>query len=102
MEQTIPHHQIGRIILEQDLIGSRFNYGTVIPRSTTSRDSAISFWGIGASGQKDNTDPGAGYGGSVGTSRDPLDCFFGIPDPKTAQQILEKKMYRPAPGMTKD
>ena len=97
VEQTIPHHHIGRVILEQDLIGSRFNYGTVIPRSTTSRHPAISFWGIEISGQKDNADPGTGSEGSIGTSRDPLDCFFGIPDPKTAQRILEKMISRPAP-----
>ena len=102
VEQTIPHHQIGRVILEQDLIGSRFNYGTVIPRSTTSRHAAISFWGIEISGQKDPAGPGTGSEGSIGTSRDPLDCFFGIPDPKTAQRILEKMMYRPAPGIIKD
>ena len=96
VEQTIPHHHIGRVILEQDLIGSRFNYGTVIPRSTTSRHPAISFWGIEISGQKDNADPGTGSEGSIGTSRDPLDCFFGIPDPKTARRILERMISRPA------
>ena len=96
VEQTIPHHHIGRVILEQDLIGSRFNYGTVIPRSTTSRHPAISFWGIEISGQKDDADPGAGSEGSIGTSRDPLDCFFGIPDPKTARRILERMISRPA------
>jgi membrane protein YdbS with pleckstrin-like domain len=96
VEQTIPHHHIGRVILEQDLLGSRFNYGTVIPRSTTSRHPAISFWGIEIAGQKDNADPGAGSEGSIGTSRDPLDCFFGIPDPKTARRILERMISRPA------
>jgi len=96
VEQTIPHHHIGRVILEQDLIGSRFNYGTVIPRSTTSRHPAISFWGIEISGQKDNADPGTGSEGSIGTSRDPIDCFFGIPDPKTARRILERMISRPA------
>ena len=96
VEQTIPHHHIGRVILEQDLIGSRFNYGTVIPRGTTSRHPAISFWGIEIAGQKNDADPGAGSEGSIGTSRDPLDCFFGIPDPKAAQRILERMISRPA------
>jgi membrane protein YdbS with pleckstrin-like domain len=96
-EQTIPHHHIGGVIFEQDLIGSRFNYGTVIPQSTASRNAAFSFWGIVTSERKDNADPGAGNGGSIGTSRDPLDCFFGIPDPKTARQILERMMDRPVP-----
>jgi len=97
VEQTIPFHQIGGVTFEQGPIGSRYNYGTVIPRSTTSRNESILFRWIGAFGQNDNADPGTGPGGSIGTSRDPLDCFYGIPDPKTAQQILEKMIYRPAP-----
>jgi membrane protein YdbS with pleckstrin-like domain len=96
VEQTIPHHHIGRVILEQGPIGTRFNYGTVIPRSTTSRTPAISFWGIGISGQNIPSDPNAASEGSIGESRDPRDCFFGIPDPKTARQVLERMITRPA------
>jgi membrane protein YdbS with pleckstrin-like domain len=98
VEQTIPHHRIGRVIFEQGLIGSRFNYGTVIPQSTTSRDVPPLFgWIIALSGLKDTAVPGTGSGGSIGTSRDPLDCLFGIPDPKNARYIIEKMMHRPAP-----
>jgi membrane protein YdbS with pleckstrin-like domain len=96
VEQTIPHHHIGRVILEQGPIGSRFNYGTVIPRSTTSRHPAISFRGIGISGQNNPAGPSAASEGSIGESRDPLDCFFGIPDPKSAQRILERMITHPA------
>ena len=100
-EQTIPHHRIARVIFEQGLIGSRFNYGTVIPRNTTSRDEPLWFgWIMALFVQNNNAVPGDGSGGTIGTSRDPLDCFFGIPDPKTAQQILEKMMHRPAPPST--
>jgi membrane protein YdbS with pleckstrin-like domain len=92
VEQTIPHQRIARVIFEQDLIGSRFNYGTIIPRSTASDKEAIPFgWLIGL-GQNDSAGTGSG---SIGTSRGPLDCLFGIPDPKTAREIIEKMMKRP-------
>jgi membrane protein YdbS with pleckstrin-like domain len=84
VEQTLPHHRISMVSFEHDLIGSRFNYGTVIPQSSTSRDGAVS------------SDTGAGYAGSAGASRDPLASLFGIPDPKAAQRIIESRMNRPA------
>ena len=92
VEQTIPHYRIARVIFEQDLIGARFNYGTVIPRSTASDKEAIPFGWLIALGQNDNAGPGTG---STGASRGPLDCLFGIPYPETARQIIEKLMERP-------
>ncbi len=35
VEQVIPHARIGGVIREEDLLGSRSGYGTVIPRSIT-------------------------------------------------------------------
>jgi membrane protein YdbS with pleckstrin-like domain len=97
-EQTIPHHRIGRVIFEQGLIGTRFNYGTVIPQSTSTRDvPPLIGWILALSGLKGNAVPGDGSGGTIGTSRDPLDCLFGIPDPKNARYILERMIQRPAP-----
>jgi membrane protein YdbS with pleckstrin-like domain len=99
VEQTIPHHRIGRVIFEQGPVGSRFNYGTVIPQSTSSQEgSIVPGWIMALSGLKGNAVPGTGSAGSIGTSRDPLDCLFGIPDPKNARYILEKMMHRPAPS----
>lgn len=96
-EQAIPHHRIAGVIFEQGLIGSRFNYGTVIPQNTNSGDESILFgWIMALSGLKGNAVPGNGSGSTIGTSRDPLDCFFGIPDPKNARYILERKIQRPA------
>jgi membrane protein YdbS with pleckstrin-like domain len=96
-EQTILHHRIARVIFEQGPFGSRFNYGTIIPQSTSARDVPPLFgWILALSWLKDNNVPGTGSGGSIGTSRDPLDCLFGIPDPKNARYILEKMMHRPA------
>jgi membrane protein YdbS with pleckstrin-like domain len=91
VEQGIPHHRIGSVIFEQGIIGSRFNYGTIIPRSTASDKETIPFGWLGGLGQNTNTGPG---GGSIGTSRGPLDCLSGIPDPKTALQLIETMIYR--------
>lgn len=85
VEKNLLYHRISRVTFEQDLIGSRFNYGTVIPQGSASRDEGAS------------SDTGAGYAGSTGAFRDPLDCLFGILDPKTAQRIIERMMTRPSP-----
>jgi len=88
-EHMIPHHQIGRIVFEQDFLGAMYNFGTLIPLSMTRWGEETSFRGIGATGQKDNLGVGIGFAtGRVEGSRYPLDCLYGIPDPKKAQKIL--------------
>jgi len=88
-EHMIPHHQIGRIVFEQDFLGAMFNYGTLIPQSITRWGAETSFRGIGATGQKDNIGLGIGYAtGREEGSRYPLDCLYGISDPKKAQKIF--------------
>jgi hypothetical protein len=88
-EHMIPHHQIGRIVLEQDFLGTMFNYGTLIPQSMTRWGAETSFRGIGATGQKDNLGLGIGFAtGREEGSRYPLDCLYGIADPKKAQKIF--------------
>jgi hypothetical protein len=94
-EHMIPHHQIGRIVFEQDFLGTMFNYGTLIPQSMTPWGAETSFRGIGATGQKDNLGLGIGFAtGRVEGSRYPLDCLYGIPDPKKAQKILTGLLSR--------
>jgi hypothetical protein len=94
-EHMIPHHQIGRIVFEQDFFGARFNYGTLIPQSMTRWGAETSFRGVGATGQKDNFGVGIGFAkGREEGSRYPLDCLYGIPDPKTAQKILTELICR--------
>jgi len=88
-EHMIPHTQIGRIVFEQDFFGRMYNYGTIIPHSMTRWGAETSFRTIGASGQKDNFGVGIGFAkGREEGSRYPLDCLYGIPDPKVAQNIL--------------
>ncbi len=96
-EHLVPHHQIGRIVLEQDLFGRMFNYGTVIPQSISRWGAETSFRGVGASGQKDNLGAMIGFfKGREEASRNPLDCFFGIPAPGKAQEIMKTLMIRSA------
>ncbi len=92
-EHMIPHLQIGRVVMEQDPLGSLFNYGTVIPQSSTRWGSETSFRGVGATGQKDSLLAGIGFARSrEEASRYPLDCLFGISNPGRAQKILERFM----------
>ncbi|MGB7788434.1 SHOCT domain-containing protein [Methanoregula sp.] len=94
-EHMVPYDQIGRIVFEQDFLGTMFNYGTLIPQSMTRWGQEISFRGIGATGQKDNFGAGIGYAkGREEGSRYPLDCLYGIRDPKKAQAILTELICR--------
>jgi membrane protein YdbS with pleckstrin-like domain len=95
-EHLIPHCQIGRIVLEQDFLGIRYNYGTVIPQTLTRWGAETSIRGVGAGGQKGNIGVGVGFAkGREEASRYPLDCLFGIPDPGKAQHLLESFICRP-------
>ncbi|WP_321507983.1 PH domain-containing protein [uncultured Methanoregula sp.] len=96
-EHLIPHHQIARVVLEQDFFGRMFNYGTVIPQSISRWGAETSLRGVGSSGQKDNIGAMIGFAkGREEASRYPLDCFFGIPDPRIAQELMKQLMLRPA------
>jgi len=96
-EHLIPHSQIGRVVLEQNFLGTRYHFGTVIPVSNTQWGEETSFRGIGASGQKDNLGAGIMFAkGRQEASRAPLDCLYGIPDPEKAQQILTEYISRQA------
>ncbi|MFA6333333.1 MAG: PH domain-containing protein [Methanoregula sp.] len=96
-EHMIPHHQVGRVVLEQDFLGARNNYGTVIVHTLTRWGAETSIRGVGASGQKDNLGVGIGYAkGREEASRYPLDCLFGIHDPQRARELLESFMFRTA------
>jgi len=96
-EHMIPHHQIGRVILEQDRLGSLFHVGTIIPIGTTPWGSEMSIRGVGPGDQKDNVSAGFGYAKARQEgSRYPLDCFYGIREPEKAMALLEQMISRPA------
>jgi membrane protein YdbS with pleckstrin-like domain len=96
-EHLIPHSQIGRVVLEQNFFGTRYNFGTVIPVSSTRWGEETSFRGIGATGQKDNFGGGILFAkGCQEASRSPLDCLYGISDLGNAQKILAQFTSRQA------
>ena len=70
-EKTIHHNHIGKVIFEQDFIGSRYNYGTVILQDNAPelKIEILNFF-------------------NVRSLRNPLNCLFCVPDPKTPQQII--------------
>ena len=95
-EHMIPRHQIGRVLMEQDRLGSIFRTGTIIPLGTSPWGSGMPAGGV-SSGRHDHANAGPGYGksGQEG-SRHPLDCLYGIREPEKAMALLEKVIDRPA------
>jgi hypothetical protein len=96
-QHMLPHHQIGRMVMEQDFLGRRFHVGTVIPIGIAQWGSEFSLRGAGAGGQRDNIGGGLGYAkGRQEGSRHPLDCLYGIRDPEKVMAMLEPLICRPA------
>jgi hypothetical protein len=94
-EQTIPHRHIGSVIFRQDLIGSRYNFGTIIPQVIPLPREGASPGGPGVPWEVISTAAGFLPGG-IRATKDPLECLFGIPDPDTARKILEQMINRPS------
>jgi hypothetical protein len=96
-EHMLPHYQIGRVVLEQDRLGSLFHVGTIIPLGTTPWGSEMSIRGVVLGGQKDKMSAGLGYAKArQEASRYPLDCLYGIYEPEKVMALLEKMIIRPA------
>jgi len=94
-EHLIPGTQVGRIVLEQNFLGRLYNFGTVIPVTLTRWGAETSIRGIGATGQQGNLGGGILFAkGREEASRTPLDCLYGIPDPKHAQKILARLSFQ--------
>ena len=95
-EHMLPHHQIGRLILEQSPLGRRLHTGTIIPVGTAQWGSEMSIRGLGLSGQKDNVSVGLGYAKArQEASRSPLDCLYGVRDPEKIMALLQQLVSRP-------
>ena len=95
-EHLRPHHQICRVVMEQDLPGRFFHVGTIIPIGIAPWCSETSIHGVGLGGKKDNMSAGLGYAkGRQEGSRYPLDCLYGIQEPEKAMALLEHLICRP-------
>jgi hypothetical protein len=79
-EHIIPWHQIGRLVMEQNLVEKLSNIGTIIPVPAGSPVPA------GRRGQ-------AGAGKEV--SRSPLDCLCGVKEPGLIMEFLQELITQP-------
>jgi hypothetical protein len=96
-EHMLPHHQIGRLVVEQDMVGKIFHTGTIIPVGTAQWGSELSVRGLGMGGQKNNMNIGVGYARARQEfSRYPLDCLYGIRDPEKLMTTLQQLVSRSA------
>ncbi|MCX6690339.1 MAG: PH domain-containing protein [Methanoregula sp.] len=84
-EHMIPLLQIGKIEMVQDYFGTRYNYGTIIPHSSTRVDSDMS-----------GREAGRGAKSRREESGNPLNCLYGIPNPQNAKQILTRLISQSA------
>jgi len=96
-KHVFPYSDIGRAVMEQNFLGTRYNFGTVIPVSNTRWGEETSLRGFGAGGQKGSLGGGVMFAkGRQESSRSPLDCLYGIPDPEKAHKILIRYISRNA------
>lgn len=96
-EHMLPHHQIGRLVVEQDMVGRLLHTGTIIPVGTAQWGSELSIRGLGMGGQKNNVNIGVGYAKARQEfSRYPLDCLYGVKDPEKVMALLQQMISRPA------
>lgn len=86
--QAIPYHMIGRIIIEQSLIGRALNYGTIILVSPA-------LWGEELYARAVGVD--VAYYARVlqEISRDPLKCLYGVPNPHEIASVIRDKIKIP-------
>ena len=94
-KHLFPHSDVGRIVMEQNFLGTHYNFGTIILVSSTRWGEETSLRGVGAGGQKGAVGAGVMFAkGRQESSRSPLDCLYGIPDPEKAQKILTQYISR--------
>lgn len=98
-EQTIPYTSIGRIVLEQSLLGRLFNYGTIIIVSPAEWGAEYYTRGIEASIGKGGVGAGVIYARTLKeVSRDPGKCLYGVRKPREAKETIES-MLREVAGI---
>ncbi|MCD6562860.1 MAG: PH domain-containing protein [Thermoproteales archaeon] len=93
---SIPYNQIGRVILEQSLVGKMLNYGTIIFVSAAEWGSEYYSRGLSASYEKKGIGLGMQYFRTLKEiSRDPLKCLYGVKNPFVIRDVIEKMITAP-------
>ena len=94
----LSYDKINNIVLDQGLLGSLFNFGTVIPVTASglgmggdmaavtlagARSAGPATLGVGVTGGRDIRTPRARS----------MHCLFGVPDPERMQAVISKGMH---------
>jgi len=88
-EQTILYTSIGRVILEQSLLGRLLNYGTII--LITAAEWGAEYYARGV--EMRGAVLGAGYARVLKEiSRDPGKCLYGVKNPRKVKERIEARL----------
>jgi hypothetical protein len=97
-EQTILYTSIGRIVLEQSLLGRLLNYGTIILVSTAEWGAEYYARALAAGAERKGVLLGAGYARILKeASRDPGKCLYGVRNPRKVVSTIEAKLQARSP-----
>lgn len=93
-EQSIPYNSIGRIVLEQSVLGRILNYGTIILVSPAEWGAEYYTRSLEARASKMGLSMGLGYARTLKeVSRDPSKCLYGVKDPKRVRGEIEARIH---------
>ena len=92
-EQTIPYASIGRIVLEQSIVGRFFDYGTVIIVSSAEWGAEYYTRSFSLAAGKGESAASASYARTLKeASRDPGKCFYGVRRPSEVKKAIEARL----------
>jgi membrane protein YdbS with pleckstrin-like domain len=92
-EQTIPYASIGRIVLEQSIVGKLLDYGTVMIVSSAEWGAEYYTRSFSLGAGKGGGAASAGYARTLKeVSRDPGKCFYGVRRPSEVKKAIEARL----------
>ena len=92
-EQTIPYASIGRVVLEQSLLGRLLDYGTVIVVSAAEWGAEYYTRGVAVSAGRGRGSVSVGYARTLKeVSRDPGKCIYGVRRPRRVKEAIEARL----------
>lgn len=92
-EQLIPYASIGRVVLEQSIVGRLLNYGTVIIVSPAEWGAEYYTRSLAAGAGKGGGAVVVGYARTLKeVSRDPGKCIYGVRRPRQVKEAIEARL----------
>ncbi|MEM2299368.1 MAG: PH domain-containing protein [Thermofilaceae archaeon] len=90
-EQTIPYSSIGRIVMEQSLLGRVFDYGTIIVVSAAEWGAEYYTRAVGVGAGR--APVAVAYARTLKeVSRDPGKCLYGVRRPRAVRDAIESRL----------